>query len=519
VESSLVNPRVSGEDGQVIRQPRLALLMALALAAVTALAFWDEERESAAALDDFAQEQGRASKMIAAELAGRLEYAVRDARMLAAELAQPGEPATLPIGYGGYRVQGGPSTGEPPHGTLVIDVTLSDGRHVELFAETAVIFAGLRRLERPGSLEILVARPGDPRLWTTDGSARPVPFLAAALEGGQSSLRLRPGEAASLGLPARTAFAGLSTHSVEGAGTWGAVVVATAERERDRERRARWRLVLAVGIGCGLVLAFGGVALRNQRRELELARELEVARLVRERDERLEREGQAATVLTLAGGVAHEISTPLAVIVGRSEQLLERFEGDERARRPLQVILDQCQRINAVVRGFLALARGGTPELSDTDPADVVAGAVTLVEHRFRRSGVALASEISTDLPHLRANHRLLEHALVNLLLNACDACAPGGRVVVSAQRRGEEVTLEVRDDGAGIPPEAVTRATEPFFTTKKPGQGTGLGLAIVSEIVKTHRGTLVIGSAPGRGTQATITLPAGPEVLRAAHA
>ncbi|HTS81602.1 MAG TPA: HAMP domain-containing sensor histidine kinase [Myxococcaceae bacterium] len=503
----------------MIRQPRLALLMALALAAVTALAFWDEERESAAALDDFAQEQSRASRMIAAELAGRLEYAVRDARMLAAELQRPGEPVTLPTGYRGYRFEGGPSTGEPPHGTLAIEVTLPDGRRVEMYAETAVIFAGLRRLERPGTQEILVARPGDPRLWTTDGSAGPVPFLASALEAHQGSLRLKPLEAASLGLPARTAFAGLSTRTVEGAGTWGAVVVATAERERDRERRARWRLVLAVGIGCGLVLAFGGVALRNQRRELELARELEVARLLRERDERLEREGQAATVLTLAGGVAHEISTPLSVIVGRSEQLLERLEGDERARRSLQAVLDQCQRINAVVRGFLALARGGTPELSDTDPADVVEGAVALVEHRFRGSGVTLTSDVAPGLPHLRANHRLLEHALVNLLLNACDACAPGGRVVVRAVQRGSEVALSVRDDGAGIAPEAASRATEPFFTTKKPGQGTGLGLSIVSEIVKTHRGSLVIGSASGRGTEATITLPAGPEVLRAAHA
>ena len=278
-------------------------------------------------------------------------------------------------------------------------------------------------------------------------------------------------------------------------------------------------LVLAVGIGCGLVLAFGGVALRKQRHELELARELEVARLVRERDERLEREGQAATMLTLAGGVAHEISTPLAVIVGRSEQLLERFESEERARRPLQVILDQCQRINAVVRGFLDLARGGTPELSDTDPSAVVSGAVELVEHRFRGSGVRLTAEVAPGLPHLRANQRLLEHALVNLLLNACDASAPGGRVVVAAELRDGAVTFAVRDDGAGIPAEAASRATEPFFTTKSPGKGTGLGLAIVSEIVKTHRGSLVVGSTPGRGTEATISLPAAPEVRRVAHA
>jgi signal transduction histidine kinase len=96
----------------------------------------------------------------------------------------------------------------------------------------------------------------------------------------------------------------------------------------------------------------------------------------------------------------------------------------------------------------------------------------------------------------------------VNLLLNACDACARGGRVEAVAVREGGRVVVTVTDDGRGITKEEAARATEPFFTTKAPGQGSGLGLAITHEIVKLHRGEISLAPASPRGTRATISLP-----------
>ena len=237
-----------------------------------------------------------------------------------------------------------------------------------------------------------------------------------------------------------------------------------------------------------------------------------------ERDEQLARATRAAVMGTFAMGIAHEVSTPLGVILGRAEQVLGRVTGDERAAHAARVIIDQTERLRGLVRSFLDLARGGAPNFTRIGSSRVASGAVALVDHRFRKAGVDLVVDVPTELPMVQCDPSLLEHALVNLLLNACEACAPGGRVEVNARADAAQVAFVVTDDGAGIKPEDAARATEPFFTTKPEGQGTGLGLAIASEIVKSHRGTLTIEPRSSRGTRALIEIPLAPdEVHRAA--
>jgi signal transduction histidine kinase len=212
---------------------------------------------------------------------------------------------------------------------------------------------------------------------------------------------------------------------------------------------------------------------------------------------------------TFAMGVMHEVSTPLGVISGRAEQLRPRVDSDERAVRAVQAIMTQVDRIQAVIRRFLDLARGGPPSLTRMAPGDLVRSAASFVEHRFAKAGVSLAIDAPLEPSEVQCDRALLEQAVVNLLLNACDACAPGGRVELAVRADAESVAFVVTDDGAGITPEAAARATDPFFTTKPAGAGTGLGLAIASEIAKSHRGELTVAPNAGRGTRACIELPA----------
>jgi two-component system NtrC family sensor kinase len=450
------------------RWPLIASMLA-AIAVATGLAWWDEQREAQAALRDLEVEQST----LASSLAGSLE-----ARLIAVEREGVGregkahDPALDPgAGAGGLLDRG-------------------------------------QAIERAGELTILLSLPGQSSFRAMDGRELSSPPLRDALDRGLSSLRLGRPQSAQLGLPARTAMAGLARVDAGPLGRWGVVAVASAARERDREKRAERRLVLGVVVVAGLVVAFGGAALRKQRQELELARELAVARAQRVRDEALARAARIATTGTFAMGIAHEVSSPLGVIVGRAEQLLGRVQGDARAARGAQVILEQAQRIEQIVRRFLDMARGGPPVLEQAGPGEVAVAAAGAVEHRFVTASVSLATTIPAQVSAVRCDRALLEHALVNLLLNACDACGAGGRVELAVRCEADHVAFVVTDDGVGITQEHAARAAEPFFTTKPEGSGTGLGLAIASEIAKGHRGELTIAPHGPRGTRACIEIP-----------
>jgi signal transduction histidine kinase len=485
----------------------LVLVMTLAVAAVSALAHWDEERESAAALDDFGQENATIAASVANELATRLQEVRRDAARVAGGSAEAQAPGLASYLESEVVADGAAAVPEYSRRGVRLEVPVGKGRAVRFLVAPSELLGGAARLERPNALAVFVSPPGE-SLRATDGREVRSPALEAALASGRATVRLPGAAAAPLGLPERTAMAGLARVSAGPLGTWGVAAVASAERERDRERRARLRLVLAVILAAGLVLGFGGLAIRKQRGELLLERELAVAEIARERDDRLARLSRAATMVTMASGLAHEISTPLGVIAGRAEQLLQRAGPDERARRSLQAVLEQSERIRDVIRGFLDLARGGTPSLAAVAPGAVVDGARALVEHRFEKAGVGLVVRVPEGLPPLWCDQRLLEHALVNLLLNSCDASPRGAGVDLSAELHAGSICFVVEDHGAGIPEANAALAVQPFFTTKPRGSGTGLGLAIVSEIAKSHRGTLSLAPGQPHGTRACVEIP-----------
>jgi signal transduction histidine kinase len=204
------------------------------------------------------------------------------------------------------------------------------------------------------------------------------------------------------------------------------------------------------------------------------------------------------------------------VIAARAEQLAPRTE-DERTRRGVAAILDQVNRIDQVVRGLLGLARGDAPAGDGVSPAAAVDAAVGLVAHRFAKAGVPLSREVAPELPRVSGDARLIEHALCNLLLNACDACRGGGAVTVRAAARQApsdypsdlQVVFTVADTGSGISQADLDRVVEPLYTTKPVGEGTGLGLALAREIASSHRGGLALAPAPHGGTVVTIWFPA----------
>src|SRR6185312_11574836 len=220
---------------------------------------------------------------------------------------------------------------------------------LDLLVSPIRLLEGASRVERAGAVRLLLQAPEDGRLHGTDGSLVDCPPVPAALAADSPSVWLGRPEASALGLPPRLAAAGLARVDAGPLGRWGVAVITTAERVRDRERRALYRLTLGVLLAAGLVFAFGTAALRRQRQGLLLERELALAALERERDVELTAASRAATLGTLAMGIAHEVSTPLGIISGRAEQLVSKVDGDDRAARSVQAILDQTERIRRVI--------------------------------------------------------------------------------------------------------------------------------------------------------------------------
>lgn len=229
----------------------------------------------------------------------------------------------------------------------------------------------------------------------------------------------------------------------------------------------------------------------------KLARELEHA-------ERL------AAIGRIAAGMAHEINNPLAVIHASLNYVTEvatRFEDPELGECLRDMNL-AVERIGSFVRHVVGFARHEPPRLTDASLSDALDIAFRMVRPRARARGVMVdvSGVGEVRIPH---DPTRLSQALLNLLSNAVDAAAGGGREVhVRALRDPDGVRIQVDDNGAGIDPAILGRLFEPFATTKAYGQGTGLGLAIARQIVDDHGGRIEITPLEGGGTRAEIALP-----------
>ncbi len=218
----------------------------------------------------------------------------------------------------------------------------------------------------------------------------------------------------------------------------------------------------------------------------------------------------------LAGGVAHDFNTLLASILGYSELLLDGLPEDGRARRSAEQIQRSADRGATLTRQLLAFSRPQAHERGLVDLNHVVRG-ITDMLGRLVGEQVELVLELQEGLGLIEADAAQIEQVVVNLVVNAAAAIAPGnGRIVLATanERRalpgapGGAVRLSVADDGCGMDEATRQRIFEPFFTTKQKGKGTGLGLSTVYAIVHQNGGSVSAVSAPGEGATFLVLLP-----------
>jgi PAS domain S-box-containing protein len=259
----------------------------------------------------------------------------------------------------------------------------------------------------------------------------------------------------------------------------------------------------------------------------------ERTRELRDKQAQLVQSEKMAALGSLVAGVAHEINTPLGALNSNVDLFIRAFEKfraivsnpdlssqireDPELRRLLEVVDDlnsvsrtATRRIVTIVDSLRNFARLEEAERKDADIHEGIESTLTLVHHQMKNR-IRIVREFG-EVPVIRCFPNQLNQVFMNLLVNAAQAIDGEGEIVVSTSHdeKGDQVVVEITDNGRGIEPELLQRIFDPGFTTKGAGVGTGLGLSIVYQIVKDHGGTVGVESEPGKGTTFRVVLPVG---------
>ncbi len=223
--------------------------------------------------------------------------------------------------------------------------------------------------------------------------------------------------------------------------------------------------------------------------------------------ERLHHSEKLASLGNIAAGVAHELGTPMSVIVGNAQRALRQAENPPKTAEALQAIRMEVERMDCIVRQLLEFGRAGGSETRPIAPEQLARSALNAIESIRETSEGTIVVRHSFKGKSVCVNPVRVELALINLLKNALEA-QPGGRVGFSWRATPNEVTFEVTDEGSGIDADLREKIFEPFFTTKGPTQGAGLGLAIVAQVADECDGKVQVVSENGKGTCFFLTIP-----------
>lgn len=220
----------------------------------------------------------------------------------------------------------------------------------------------------------------------------------------------------------------------------------------------------------------------------------------------------------LAAGVAHEINTPLGIILGYAQLLLEDVEKDGQIYDDVETIVKQTRNCSKIVKDLLDFSHFSKSILTEFNINEAIEEVLGVVEHTFSLNHVIVKHEYHRDPLLMKGDKEKLKQVFINILNNAFDAIKENGSICVNTGtgKTQNEIKISISDTGQGIAKENISKIFEPFYTTKSPDKGTGLGLSVTFGIIKEHNGTIKVfsprlsGKKEEQGTKFVIVLPSG---------
>ena len=220
----------------------------------------------------------------------------------------------------------------------------------------------------------------------------------------------------------------------------------------------------------------------------------------------------------LVSTTTHEFNNVLMTVLNYAKLGLRHEDSATRASA-FEKILTAGNRAAKITASILGMARNRSPKPESTDLVELTDAALFLLEREMNKYRISVIREFSANAPEVLVCGNQIQQVLLNLLINARQAMAHGGDLIIRIQEdpKAGTVDLSVRDFGTGIPAEILPRIFDPFFSTKSGPDdsgkgGTGLGLSMCREIIEEHRGKIVVNSTVGKGTMFTLKLPVAPQ-------
>jgi len=215
--------------------------------------------------------------------------------------------------------------------------------------------------------------------------------------------------------------------------------------------------------------------------------------------EQLNHAQKMETVGKLTAGIAHEINTPLGIILGYSQLLLEDVDPESQDYEDLKIMEKQIKICKKIVSDLLRFSRHTESKVALVDINQSIDDVISVVEHTFKLDRVEIYTNYDKKLPPVKGDKEKLKQVFVNLLNNAYDAIESDGIITfqTSFDEENSELVISVADTGHGIQSENIEKIFDPFFTTKMVGKGTGLGLSVTYGIIQEHNGRIEVQSPP----------------------
>jgi len=245
-----------------------------------------------------------------------------------------------------------------------------------------------------------------------------------------------------------------------------------------------------------LLIVFGG-------KEAILSIGKDITEKIEETNRLIQKSEKLALLGQMAAGIAHEIRNPLTSIKGFIQLLKTSTQKEEY----FEIMLSELDRINEIVGEFLVLAKPSSAVYMTQDISILLKDVITLINNQSLLNNIQINVDFDHDLPLISCEENQLKQVFLNLLKNGMEAMPKGGsiRVVVKEKEEGK-ISIQIIDQGVGIPQERISTLGEPFYTTKE--KGTGLGLMTCYKIIEGHNGELNIYSKINEGTTIEVILP-----------